>query len=520
MVISNSMKSSARVFVRNLVANWVGHGANLLVMFFLSPFILHTLGQTQYGIWQLLTVVTGYMGILDLGVRASTGRYIILYLGKEDHAKVDETIRTGLGMYTAVGGLIFVTGCIFGVVFPEIFPSVPQQHHRTVAFLLPILAINIWISAFRTVLSSVLAAHERFDLARSSDLVMLGIRTVGTIVVLKFGFALVGLTAAVVGSNIIGLLVNLSMAKKVHPELQLWPLALNHERVRELFNYGIGAFIIAVSLKVIGQTDLVIVGNLINVSAVAVYSVGAMLLYYSETFLSQISTTLFPPLQQAVARGEKGSTRWLFFRQVRLAMIFGILMYVGFFAFGKSFIRLWMYHPETFPMESVRQAAHVMMVLSGSKLLLLFSFGARPLLSATGHIRFAAQMTVVEALTNLTLSILFVLVFRWGLAGVAAGTLFARLITQTFILPPYACRRANIQWSKYLLIIGGGSFSVAGIFLLICYGIQLVLPARNWIEFLTEVAVATAFYAPVAVFVLLPSTDRSRLKLKLRGILL
>ncbi|MBW2186470.1 MAG: polysaccharide biosynthesis protein, partial [Deltaproteobacteria bacterium] len=73
--------TSAKVITRNLFANWIGHGSNLVVMFFLSPFIVHTLGVTQYGVWQILTVLTGYMGILDLGVRASTGRYIILYLG-------------------------------------------------------------------------------------------------------------------------------------------------------------------------------------------------------------------------------------------------------------------------------------------------------------------------------------------------------------------------------------------------------------------------------------------------------
>ena len=188
--------SSARVIVRNLVANWVGVGSNLVVMFFLSPFIVHTLGQTQYGIWQLLTILTGYMGVLDLGVRASTGRYIILYLGKNDREKVDQTIRTGLGMYTALGGLILLAGCIVGMLFPRFFPTMPHEYHRIVAILLPVLAVNIWISAVRTVLSSVLAAHDRFDLARGSDLIMLAVRTVGTILALIWGYGLVGLAAA------------------------------------------------------------------------------------------------------------------------------------------------------------------------------------------------------------------------------------------------------------------------------------------------------------------------------------
>jgi O-antigen/teichoic acid export membrane protein len=260
------------------------------------------------------------------------------------------------------------------MVFPWVFPSAPQEYHMTVAVLLPVLAVNIWISAFRTVLSSVLAAHERFDLARGSDLVMLAVRTILTVVALNLGYHLIGLTMAAVGCNIVGLLVNLHLARRVHHGLRLWPLALKKERLGELYNYGIGAFAIAVSFKIIGQTDLVIVGNLINIDAVAVYSVGAMLLYYSDTFLGQIVTTFFPSLQRAVARDEMGSARWMVFRQVRLAMILGLLMYIGYLTFGESFIRLWMFHAEKFPQESVTQAAQVMAILAGSKLLTLFGF--------------------------------------------------------------------------------------------------------------------------------------------------
>ena len=511
--------AKARIIARNLVANWVGHGANLVVMFFLSPFILHTLGMTQFAIWQILMVLTGYMGILDLGVRASTGRHIMLYLGKEEYDKVDETIRTGLGMYTALGGLILIAGILIGFVFPSVFPSVPQEYHQTIIVLLPVLAINIWISAFRTVLSSVLAAHERFDLARGSDLIMLAVRTILTVVALNLGYHLIGLTAAVVVCNIVGLLVNLYLARRVHHGLRIWPLKLIRSRIKELYNYGVGAFAIAVSDRIIGQTDLVIVGSLINMDAVAVYSVGAMLLYYSNTFLGQIITTLFPSLQRSVAKGEMGSVRWLVFRQARLAMIFGLLMYVGFLTFCEPFIRLWMFHPVQFPQESVEKAAQVMAILSGSKLLILFGFGSGSLLAATGHIGFTAKMSLAQALLNLMLSIAFVVVFDWGLPGVAAGTLIARLLTHTFIVPPYACRKAGINWWQYLIVIGGSELVAGGLFATVCYGVQRLMPVRNWTEFFIQVSVATALYIPIALLVLVPADDRRSVARKMRVIL-
>lgn len=509
--------TSAKVIARNLIANWIGHGSNLVVMFFLSPFIVHTLGATQYGVWQILTVLTGYMGILDLGVRASTGRYIILYLGKKEFDKVDETIRTGLGMYTALGGLIFLSGCILGVFFPALFPSVPQEYRFTVAILLPVLAVNIWISAVRTVLSSVLSAHDRFDLARGSDLVMLAVRTLGTIFALIWGFGLVGLAVAVIGCNIVGLTINFFLARRVHHGLCLWPLLFKRERISELYRYGLGAFAIAICGKIIGQTDLVLVGNLINLEAVAIYSVGAMLLYYSDTLLGQITTTLFPPLQRAIAAGEMVLARRLVFRQVRLSMVLGLLMYVGYFTFCESFINLWMFHPDIFPLEAVKSAAQVMAILSCSKLLTLFGFGSRTVLAATGHIGFAAKMTVIESLTNLLLSIVFVVVFDLGLAGVALGTLVARLLTTTAVLPLYACKKMGINVCHFVTEIGGRGIIAGGCFLVVTLSVQRLLPSSNWLEFFIQVALAVVLYCPIALLFLVSRDDRKIIFTKFRN---
>ena len=507
--------SSAKSILKNLTANWIGVGANLLVMFFLSPFIVHTLGVTEYGIWQLLTVLTGYMGILDLGVRASTGRYIMLYLGKGRQDKVDETIRTGLGLYTTLSGFIMLAGVLLGLGFPFLFPSVPFEYHSILRILLPVLALNIWVSAIRVVLSSILTAHERFDLARGADLIALAVRTTTTIVVLKLGMGLIGLTVAIILCNLIGLTANYLLAKMIHHDLKLFPFILVKERVKELYSYGIGAFLIAVSVRIIGQTDLLIVGTFINIDSVAVYSIGAMLIYYSGTFTKMIDNTFFPGLQKAVAKEKLNEANYILIRQIQLSLIVGILLFIGYFSFGKSFIRLWMYDSQHFPLSSVAKAAQVMAILSCSKLLLLLGSFSRSILAATGHIGFAAKMTVFEAIVNLLLSLTFVLIYDWGLNGVAGGTFAAHLLFQTIIVPYYACRKAGIDWSRIIFLTGvkGGFCTTA--FFITCHYIQQLTPSRTWLEFFFQIVLAIFIYLPVAWSILVPTTDRRRFRNKI-----
>jgi O-antigen/teichoic acid export membrane protein len=504
------MTSSARVHARNLLANWISHGASLVVLFFLSPYVVHTLGPVEYGIWCLLTVLTGYMGILDLGVRASTGRYIILYLGAEDHVAVDQTIRTSLGFFFGLGGLVILAGLGIGWLFPSAFRTMPKDRILLVQVLLPILALNVWFSAPQAVFSSVLVAHDRFDLARAMDLAVLTVQTAGTVLALKFGFGIAGLAAVALGSHVLGVLGNYYVARRIYPGLRVWPLLLDKARLRELLGYGLAAFVTAISVRVIGQTDLVVAGTAIGVAAAGVYSVGAMQVYYSNSFLSLINVTLFPSIQRAVARDETGSARWLFLRAGRLGLICGLLVYVGMLMYAEPFIRLWMYGPR-FGDDAVRQAALVMSILAASKLPLLFAGASVPVLNAMGHVRLTAALAATEAVANLGLSLLFVLRFGWGLAGIAGGTLAARLLVGTFIVPWYACAKTGMRWSKYLAAIGGAELLVGSLLMALCLAVRTILPDGTWIWFFLQITLVSVVYAGMAVWLLVPAADRQTL---------
>ncbi len=502
--------SEARTHARNLLANWVGYGANMVVLFLLSPYVVHTLGEVRYGIWSLLMVLTGYMGMFDIGVRASSGRYIILYLGREDHQRLGETIRTSFWLFSILGALFLAAGLTIGFGFPHFFPSTPKEYHGLIAFLLPAMAVNVWFSVIGALFSSVLTAHDRFDLARSVDLGVLAIRTVGTIGVLMAGYGLVGLTGVTLACGLAALGANYVLARRVYPRLRVRPLTLVRSRLKELFIYGLWAALATNAYRIIGQTDLVIAGALIGVSSVTVYSVGAMLIYYSDTFLGKISVTFFPPLQRAAAREDEASVRWYYVRQLRLALACGIPMYVGFAVFGRAFIHLWMEDPAEFPAASVAQAAVVMGVLSAAKFVYLPAMGAEGVLAAKDRVRFVSLTSIVEALTNLGLSIFFVAVLDWGLMGVAAGTLAARLLVRAWVMPWQVLREVRLTFLSFLKVILAG-MAVAGGFLASSLVIRWAISGASWPLFAVQVGLALVVYAPMAFFLLVPEPDRKRI---------
>ena len=456
-------------------------------------------------------MITGYMGVLDLGVRSSTGRYIVLYLGQEDYERLDQTIRTSLALYSMLGLFAITVGFGLGWLFPSVFSSIPDKYIILTQILLPILALNVFLSAIQGVFSSTLIAYDRFDLVRAVDLGALIIQAAGTVVVLLAGWGLCGLALVMVGCRLLGTMGNFLLARRIHGLFTLWPLQLKRSRLRELFSYGLAAFVSMVSFRVIGQTSIVVAGAAIGVAAAGVFSIGAMLVMYSTTFMAHIRQTLFPAIQRAVARGEMGDARWLFLRTGRLFLVFGLLAYAGMIVFAEPFIRLWMGGPE-FGADSVRQAADVMMILAASRMGTLLAGAAVPLLNAMGHVKVTAGLAATEASLNLGLSLLFVLVLGWGLIGIAGATLVARLAVGTFPAPWIACSRIGVSWGAYLRRIGGLGLLAGSIFLGVCLVIRQLFPTPNWPIFIIQVMMATIAYAVIATLLLIHSNDRRRIR--------
>ena len=509
---------NARIHLRNLAFNWGGHATTLVVMFFLSPYIVGKLDAISYGIWSLLNVLTGYMGIFDLGVRASVGRHVALYLGKGDEKGVDETIRAGFGFFTLVGGIILVSGIILGWLFPVMFKGTSPEHYHTVRILLPLMVITVWLSVIAAIYSSVLAAHDRFDVARGIDLGVLLIRTTVTILALAMGWDLWGLVLAIIIGNICAVIGNRFFAGKVHRGLRSFPVLYSKERLKELLNYGIAAFISNSAVKIIGQSDLIIVGVFLNVADVREYNVGAMLVYYSATFIGLIGKTFFPTIQRAVSGGTIGEVRHLFYRQLKITICFGLLVYLGFVFFSRPFIYLWMYQGN-FGKESVIAAAGVMLVLSLSKFPTLYIHPCINVLSAMGYVGFTARVSMIEAVVNLVLSVLFVSIFHLGIIGVAMGTLIGRILIPTIILPVYLCGKINIKLATFLKYSVAPGILSTGIFSVFCYYSVRFFNPNNWILFFILVFIAVLIWVIIASIFLIPTDIRKkaigRFKIKL-----
>src|SRR5437660_11020704 len=102
------LKFEKTQILKNVGSSWSALATNVAVGIFLSPYILHRLGDSAFGIWVLIFSVTGYYGLFDLGIRSSVVRYVSKAKATNDPDYASRVVSTSLLAYSCVGIVTFL----------------------------------------------------------------------------------------------------------------------------------------------------------------------------------------------------------------------------------------------------------------------------------------------------------------------------------------------------------------------------------------------------------------------------
>src|SRR5271168_3423234 len=175
--------------IQNVGSSWSALGVNILVGIFLSPFILHRLGDAAFGIWVLIFSITGYYGIFDLGIRSSVIRYISKLTAVEDREGLAKFFNTSLATYTAIGvatALVTVVGARFvGSMF-----QIPPDFLPTARLLFLIVGLSVALGFPFGIFAGILEGLQRFYLLNVTNVVSLVLRAILTVMALSRGYGL------------------------------------------------------------------------------------------------------------------------------------------------------------------------------------------------------------------------------------------------------------------------------------------------------------------------------------------
>jgi O-antigen/teichoic acid export membrane protein len=423
----------------NVGSSWLKLAVQMAVGLVLSPFILHKLGDTAFGIWLLILSLAAYCGLLDFGIRASIGRYVARFAATGDADGLRRFVNTCLAACTALGLVVFVlTGLGFhnlGHLF-----KIPADFLPTARILFLVIGADAALAFPLSVFGCVLEGYQDFWWLNLTQIAASLLRGILILAALGFGGGLLMIAFVTLSVNLARHLATVILVLRSTP-MRFGIRYLNRAMLNQLVSYSAVALTIFIAESLRFQSDNIVIGAFLSSAAVTYFAIGAKLVEYPASIVVSLSQIFTPMASQVDSTGDRGALRAIFVAGSRACalVIFPICAFL--MIFGKSIIDLWM---------GTRYEASysILLVLMLPKTLLLAQSSSVRILLGMGRQRTLALVFLADGIANLILSI--VLLRDWGIFGVALGTAIPLTCTSVLFLPRHLCRMLGIRVRDFL----------------------------------------------------------------------
>jgi O-antigen/teichoic acid export membrane protein len=504
----------AHSLVRNVAANTASYLTTLAAAFLMFPVMIHKLGPARYGLWMLISEITGYYSYVGLGIRAGVVYYAALYLAQGKHRELNQIVSTSIWSLAGVGAALALSGFGLAALFPSLF-SPAGLDLREAAQSIVVMSFAVGLSLPIEAMNSTLTAAKRLDIVNVIEMTSRAVSSVAMLICVLNGRGLVPLSLIQLGSRILVLPCLYVAILRILPGISLSPRHWHLGHLKQLGRFGLPSVMIGLGWLVSSRTDLVVIGMALGVSTVTYYAIPRSLMEYGDYGIRAIAWSFTSHLTHLHARDKTAATVQLYLQGARITGLAVFLLTAYIAAFGTPFLTVW--QGSAFVTGPWRdRSSVVLLILVAAFLPRLMQNMATQLFYATNRLRFLMWISLTEGAIKIALSLL--LVKPYGLAGVAFSNLMPMLIFEGLAIPAYLFRNYPFPLGAYFRDVLGRPLLTGIAAYLVSAGLVAWRQPRDWKLFFLETTLAGA--VGLAAAVAIGTTAAERDAFRERGMIL
>lgn len=326
-----------------VVLSYVSMIVQNIIAIVYTPVMLRLLGQSEYGLYQLVYSVVSYLGLLSFGFGSAYVRFYSRYKVKDDQ----EGIAKLNGMFMIVFNIIAIIallagGVLVGNVNNLFSKSLTANEINTATILMILMVINLAISFPSSVFDSFVTAHECYFFQRIISLLQTVLNPFLTLPLLLMGYKSISLVVVTTILTVSKFIINYWYCiKKLRMRFIFHNM--NFSLLKEIGVFSFYIFINMIVDQINWSVDKFILGVFSGTTAVAIYAVGGQINTMYMSLSTSISSVFIPRVNKIVARDENNNEELteLFTRVGRIQFIILAMVIGGFIVVGKYFINVW-----------------------------------------------------------------------------------------------------------------------------------------------------------------------------------
>lgn len=325
-----------------VILTYASEAIKILTGLIYTPVMLRLLGQSEYGLYQLVFSVVSYLSLLSMGFSSSYMRFYSRRKAENDSEGIAKLNGMFMCIFLCISAICLICGAVMIHNIEGIFVNgLTQSEYTTARTLMILMILSLSITFPNSVFDCNLTAHEEFIFQKGLGLAQSILNPFLALPLLLLGKGSVGMVLVSTFLTIAYFIINsLYSIKKL--KMRFIFRGFQFSLLKEMWIFTFFIFISQIIDQVNWSVDKFLLGRLIGTGAVAVYGVGGQINSMYLQFSTAVSNVFVPTVNKIVAEDNDNKKLTDIFTKVgRIQFFIMILVLSGFIFVGKPFVNMW-----------------------------------------------------------------------------------------------------------------------------------------------------------------------------------
>lgn len=488
----------------NIATNILAFGINILISFWLTPYVTENLGNEAYGFITLANAVISYLSIVSTALNAYASRFICLSYFKSDYQESSRYYSSVLfaNILIIIIILIFLGPFISNLTF---FFHISEELLFDVERLFVSIFINYFITLLAVAFSVGIIINNRLDIDAIKNIIIYFLKAL----LIYGGFKVIGNHVWIVGvatllCSICALTINMIYQLHVIDKLKFRITYISLWHTKEVIKSGIWTSIGSIGNILNSGLDIWVTNRFLDGTAMGYIAISNSLTTMMSGLASTLIMVYWPKELEAYSFGEEENLKKIFKKAIRIQGVFASMILSGFICIGKDFLRLWV------PFQNTDKLYIIILIGVMSYAMTAITRPLSSIFSLVNRLKVNAILNICVGFVNFIGMLILLSTTDLGVYAVALTSAIPSIIYGMVFIPVYSSRCLDCkcgEWYKEVI-----RFYLICVLLTITFKIiSMLFVANSWVLLVLKILICTLVGALINFFVYLSKIDRKSL---------
>lgn len=438
--------SDNKTIAKNTIFLYIRMMVTMIISLYTSRVILQVLGVDDYGIYQAVGGIVGFLSFINSALSGGTSRFLTYELGTGDKEKLSNTFSTTLTAHIILALLVVALGETLGLWYFNTKMVIPADRFEASTVVFHLSMLTAILSIISVPYNAAIIAHEKMKV-----FAYIGIYEAVSKLAIVYALTIGGIDKLVLYAILL-LLIQLSIflfyvvyCNRVFSESKYKFFFIDRILFKEIFSFSGWGLLAGGSIALNSQGILLLLNYFFAPAVVTARSISLQVYNIANQFVNNFRTAANPQIVKQLAAGDVAGSHNLLLQSTKFSYYLMLILCLPICLLASPLLHLWL-------VEVPEYTVPFLQLVIIQSLFQVFDTSFYTALFAKGRIKENALISPTIGL--LRFPIIFVL-FKMGCSPLALS--WASLITFALlgcvVKPILIVKIADYTWKEILSVL-------------------------------------------------------------------